>query len=65
MISIELHREMLSRAIEQSIASLKRREKTEYNPMVIKIVQDEIAMYQNALNTMRDGGDNSPKVVQK
>lgn len=53
-IRIDINREYLVRALEASIASLKRSTVKQPNTMIIKIIEQDIAIYQNAMNTLQD-----------
>lgn len=53
-IRIDIERSYIKRALEQAIASLKRAENKDINPMMKEIIQKDITMYQNAINTMTD-----------
>lgn len=54
MVRIDLKREEVTRTLEAAIASLKRSAAKGQNPMIKKIIDEDIARYQNALNTLAE-----------
>jgi len=53
-IRVELQKGEVERVLDAAIASLRRSTKTTINPMMIKIIEEDIGRYQNAKNTLTD-----------
>lgn len=53
-LRVDLNKLYAVRAFEAAIASLKRSEGKGLNPAMLELIQKDIALYQNAINTITD-----------
>lgn len=51
---VDLPKETITGALTKEIASRKRQKTSTTNPLMIKIIDDEIAAFQNAINTITE-----------
>jgi len=53
-LRVDINKQYAVRALENAIASLKRSEGKGLNPDMLKLIQQDIAAYQNAINTIQE-----------